>query len=195
MLKFGDQIGEYIDKLQSALNNIDKAQLNTLAELLMDAYQKQSQILVFGNGGSALTASHLACDLNKGASAGLESRWRVISLTDNIGTIMAYANDVSYDEVFIEQLKNFLNPGDLVIGFSGSGNSTNVLKAIEYANSRGAITVGVTGYDGGKLSKVARFSVDARIDDMQISEDVHMVVVHLLMKVLLSACKKITAPC
>ena len=99
-----------------------------------------------GNGGSGASASHAAGDLNKGVSYGREKRFRVISLNDNLATLTAYANDVSYVDVFVEQLKNFLRPGDLVIAISGSGNSPNVLKAIEYANQQGAITVGLTGF-------------------------------------------------
>jgi D-sedoheptulose 7-phosphate isomerase len=178
--------------LHFALTHIDKSQLNMVAELLMEAYRKETQIFVFGNGGSALTASHLACDLNKGASEGLETRWKVIALTDNIGTISAYANDVSYDDIFVEQLKNFLKVQDLVIGISGSGNSTNVVRAVEYANRLGATTVGLTGYDGGHLARAAMFTFNANINDMQVSEDLHMVAVHLLMQVLKTCCSTAT---
>lgn len=150
----------------------------------MNAYKEGSTIFVFGNGGSAATASHFATDLNKGISYGLEKRFRVMALTDNFSTVSAYSNDTSYDDVFVEQMKNFIKPGDLVIGISGSGNSKNVLNAVEYANSRGNITVGITGYDGGKLRQIAKHSVNANIKDMQISEDIHMILGHLTMKVL-----------
>ncbi len=186
VLRFGDQIDEYLKKLHDALYSIDKEQLDMLAEVLMDAYRKEAQIFVFGNGGSALTASHLAGDLNKEASAGLETRWKAIALTNNVGTILAYANDVSYDDIFVEQLKNFLRAEDVVIGISVSGNSTNVIKAVEYANRRGAATVGLTGYDGGRLARVARFNFNTNVEDMQVSEDVHLVTVHLVTRLLAS---------
>jgi D-sedoheptulose 7-phosphate isomerase len=104
----------------------------------------------------------------------------MVCLNDNIPTLTAYANDVSYDEVFVEPLRNFLAPGDLVVAISGSGNSRNVLKAIEYANGAGAVTVGLTGYDGGALKKIARYGVNVPIDDMQVTEDLHMVFDHLI---------------
>jgi D-sedoheptulose 7-phosphate isomerase len=144
-----------------------------------------------GNGGSASTASHFACDLNKGVSLNLANRFRVIPLTDNLPTIMAYANDLSYEEIFIEQLKNFLAPGDLVIGISGSGNSVNVTRAVEYAVSQGNTTIGITGYDGGRLKKIADYSFNAGINDMQISEDLHMITAHILMRLL---CEKLSTP-
>ncbi|HUI45142.1 MAG TPA: SIS domain-containing protein [Nitrospirota bacterium] len=177
-------IDQYLEKLQRTIDALDRRQLNKLAELLMDAYQRDANIFICGNGGSALTASHFACDLNKGASYGLEKRWRVIALTDNLATIMAYANDVSYDEVFVEQLKNFMKPKDVIIAISGSGNSVNVLKAIKYAREKGGMTIGLTGYDGGSLAKIANLALNANINDMQISEDIHMITSHLIMSAL-----------
>ena len=105
-------------------------------------------------------------------------------LSDNVPTLTAYANDLSYDEVFVEQLRNFLEPGDLVIAISGSGNSRNVLKAVEYANRSGAITLGLTGYDGGELRRMAQHGVHIPIADMQVTEDLHMVLDHLCYAVL-----------
>ena len=166
------------------MDKLDREMFNRITNLLIEAYERGATIFVFGNGGSALTASHLACDINKGVSCGLQKRWKVIPLTDNLGTIMAYANDVSYDDIFVEQLKNFLQKGDVVIGISGSGNSPNVLKAVGYANDNGAVTVGFTGYDGGKLARLAHCALNAHINDMQISEDIHMMVTHILMRLL-----------
>jgi D-sedoheptulose 7-phosphate isomerase len=139
---------------------------------------------MMGNGGSAATASHYAADFNKGLSYGKARRFRFICLSDNVPTLTAYANDVAYDEAFVEQLRNFLEPGDLVVAISGSGNSRNVLKAIEYANRSGAVTVGLTGYDGGELKRIARYGVHIPIDDMQVTEDLHMVLDHLAYAVL-----------
>lgn len=183
-MDFTTGIKKYFERLNNTINNMSIDEISNLANILLDAYNKEANIFIFGNGGSALTASHLACDLNKGVSYGLDKRFRVIPLTDNLGTIMAYSNDVDYDCIFLEQLKNFLTDGDVVIGISGSGNSKNVLKAIEYAKEKGNITIGLTGYDGGKLRKTAKYSVNANINDMQISEDIHMILCHLLMTLL-----------
>jgi|SRR3989338_14338 len=182
-MRFTDQINDYLEKLKTAIDGLNRDEINQLAEVLLDAYAKNANIYICGNGGSASTASHFACDINKGVSYGLEKRFKVISLNDNVATIMAYSNDVHYDDVFIEQLKNFIQKDDIVIGISGSGNSKNVLKAIEFANDNGNITCGLTGYNGGKLKEIARYSVNANFDDMQISEDIHLMLTHLLMKI------------
>lgn len=197
-MKFEEPIKNYLNVLQNTISSLDSAEIDNFLDVLMNVYNNGSTIFIFGNGGSAATASHFATDLNKGISYGLEKRFRVMALTDNFSTVSAYSNDTSYDDVFVEQMKNFIKPGDLVIGISGSGNSKNVIKAIEYANLLGNTTVGITGYDGGKLRKLAGHSVNANINDMQISEDIHMILGHLTMKVLngiirneqnLSACK------
>jgi D-sedoheptulose 7-phosphate isomerase len=139
-----------------------------------------------GNGGSAATASHFVCDFNKGLSYGRERKYKFLCLNDNVPALMAYANDVGYDAVFVEQLKNFLQVGDLVIGISGSGNSANVVKAVEYANAHGAVTLALVGYDGGQLKRVAKHCVHVDIADMQIVEDLHMILDHMSMRVLRS---------
>lgn len=177
-------IKSYLVLFTEAFAKINAIEILNIAELLYEAYNRGSKVFIMGNGGSASTASHFACDINKGVSCNLQKRFKVISLTDNLPTILAYANDFSYDDVFIEQLKNFIETDDLVIGISGSGNSVNVLKAIEYANKVGNITIGITGYDGGELKKISKFNFNVGIADMQISEDMHLIFVHLLMKIL-----------
>jgi D-sedoheptulose 7-phosphate isomerase len=137
-----------------------------------------------GNGGSAATASHFAGDFNKGLSWNKKKRFKFICLNDNTPTVMAYANDVSYESVFAEPLKNFFQTGDLIIGISGSGNSKNVLNAIEWGNKNGGTTIGLSGYNGGKLKEIAMHSVHINVDDMQITEDLHMVLDHCIMKIL-----------
>jgi D-sedoheptulose 7-phosphate isomerase len=137
-----------------------------------------------GNGGSGSTASHWACDLNKGCCLGLEKKFKTICLNDNLPTMMAYANDCSYDDIFVEPLKNFFQPDDLVIGISGSGNSQNVLNAIEYANEKGGRTIGLCGYEGGKLHDMVDLSLLAHVNDMQKVEDLHMIIVHISMQVI-----------
>ena len=172
----------YFEGLKNTLNNIDLEGFNRINELLFYALEKGKQIFTMGNGGSGSTASHLVCDLNKGVSFKQKEKFRAICLNDNLPIILAYANDVSYSDVFCEQLKNFMNEEDLVIGFSGSGNSENVLKAVEYANENGGITIGFSGFKGGKLSKIVRFSIVAPVYDMQKSEDIHLVLCHLIMQ-------------
>lgn len=137
-----------------------------------------------GNGGSGSNASHFVGDLNKGFSYGREKRFRAICLNDNQAALTAYSNDVSYEDAFVELLRNFLRPGDVVVGISGSGNSPNILKAIAYANEVGAHTVGLCGFNGGKLAGLARTPLLAPVHDMQQVEDVHMILFHIATQVL-----------
>jgi D-sedoheptulose 7-phosphate isomerase len=183
-MDFARGIDSYLASLQSAISHLDRGEIEVFLNVLMEAYERGSRLFVFGNGGSGATASHFAGDMNKGVSFGLDKRFKFMPLVDNMATITAYSNDVSYDLVFVEQLKNFIEDGDVVIGISGSGNSKNVILAIEYANARGNTTLGITGYDGGKLKQIAKHSVNAGIDDMQVTEDIHMIIAHLTMKVL-----------
>lgn len=175
---------DYISRLSTVLAEFDHSSFSLIVQMLLGAYYEGRQIFVAGNGGSASTASHFACDLNKGVSYGLEKRFRMISLPDCVPSVLAYANDVSYDSVFVEQLKNFYRPGDLVIGISGSGNSENVLRCIKYANENGGHSIGLCGFGGGKLSDMAEVALVARVNDMQKVEDIHMIIVHMLMQVL-----------
>lgn len=183
-MKTETQIKEYLLKLSETVNKISVKDVEQCSKVLLQAYENQKNIFICGNGGSAATASHFACDINKGVSYGLDKRFKIMALTDNLATISAYSNDVNYDFIFLEQIKNFYNPGDVLIGISGSGNSMNVLKAIEFVNENEGVTIGWTGFQGGKLKEVSQFSINANIDDMQISEDIHMTLVHLMMKVL-----------
>ncbi|MDI9357227.1 MAG: SIS domain-containing protein [Chitinophagaceae bacterium] len=177
-------INNYISHLKDTLDTFNRNEIVALHTILEETRQKGKKTIIFGNGGSGSTASHFACDINKGVSLKQQKKHKIIALTDNIPTMLAYANDMGYEEVFVEQMKNFLEEGDIVIGISGSGNSKNVLKAIEYANSKGNTTIGITGYNGGKLKQISKMSVNAHVNDMQISEDLHMILVHLMMKTL-----------
>lgn len=174
----------YFSELHAVLEAVDPGPIEALARLLLAAYEGGQTIFLMGNGGSASTASHWACDLNKGACFHLERKFRVMALTDNLPTILALANDVEYECVFVEQLKNFCRPGDLVVGISASGNSANVLRALEYANQQGCPTAGLCGFDGGQLKRLVSCCVHVPSRDMQIVEDVHLIVGHLLMRVL-----------
>ena len=184
MMDYTKEIEIYFDRLKSTIDLIDKEALNTLMNVMDCARKRGNHIFVMGNGGSSATASHYVCDFNKGVSLNQEKKFRLICLNDNIPSLMAYANDLSFEDIFVGQLKNFLQKDDVILGISGSGNSKNVLKAIEYANENGGIKVGLTGYDGGKLRKMVHYSVHVPINDMQITEDLHMVLDHCMMKIL-----------
>jgi len=171
---------QYVGLLQEALTRFDWSKVDELAALITQAAREDKQIFVFGNGGSGATATHLVEDLAKGALYECGKRLRILALTDNTPLILAWANDVGYEDIFVGQLKNFLDPGDLVIGISGSGNSPNVLKALEYAKQAGATTVGLTGFEGGKLKQLVDLALIVPSDNMQRIEDVHLVIAHLL---------------
>jgi len=173
---------KYISELKGVLDNFPHDQFDRLIEVMMDAYHSEKHIFVMGNGGSASTASHWVCDINKGCCLNKNKKFKMMSLNESVSTMLAYANDLSYENVFIEQLKNFFVPGDVVIGISGSGNSINVLKAIEYANKNGGTTIGLCGYSGGKLYKMVDIPILAKVNDMQKVEDIHMIVAHMSMQ-------------
>ena len=175
MIDFIKDITEYCDTLKTTIDATPKEDINQVLNILLQAYEQRQQVFVMGNGGSAATASHLACDFNEGISEGKTKRFRVIALTDNIPSITAIANDMGYEMIFVQQLSSLMEPGDYVIGISGSGNSENVIRAIDYGNEHGAITVGFTGYSGGRLKESAQHNIHINIDDMQVAEDLHMV--------------------
>lgn len=181
-----EQSLKYFSEIKSVLDSLDISAIEKVVDLLYSTYSNGNYIFIMGNGGSASAASHFACDINKGVSHPFLKKYRVISLSDNIPLITAYANDISYEDVFIEQMKNYLEPGALVIGISGSGNSRNILKAIDYANENSAVTVGLTGFDGGVLAKKVSVNVNVGINDMQKCEDVHLMLIHLIMQVMQS---------
>lgn len=183
-MNYINKISAYFEREKATLDAINKEDLNTLMNLLVDAKDAGKTIFIMGNGGSAATASHYVCDFNKGVSLGKEKMFKFICLNDNVPTMMAYANDLSYADVFVGPLKNFMQAGDIVIGISGSGNSVNVVRAIQYANENGGISVGLTGYSGGKIKQLCKYNVHVPVDDMQITEDLHMVLDHCMMSIL-----------
>src|SRR4051794_25731071 len=170
----------YKTDLLQAIEAIDVQKVNQAIDMLSQAREQNRHVFVCGNGGSASTASHFACDMVKGASFGRTSRFRIMALTDSLPTITAYSNDVSYDCIFAEQLKNFAHPGDVLIAISGSGNSPNVLCAMEYATSTGCRTIALTGRDGGKLGPLAELNIQASNPHMGRIEDAHMIVMHMI---------------
>ena len=177
-------IKNYINEEIGILQSLDIEEINNVMHLLEAARNDGRRIYICGNGGSAATASHYVGDFNKGVSFGLDKRYRFESLGDNIPTMMAIANDICYEDIFVEPLKNKMDEGDIVIGISGSGNSENVVRAIEYANAHGGLTIGIVGYDGGKVKQLAQHSIHVKINNMQIVEDVHMMLDHVMMYVL-----------
>ena len=170
----------YKTDVLSAIETIELEKVSQAIDILTRAREEDRRIFVCGNGGSASTASHFVCDMVKGASFRRDKRFRIMALTDSLPTITAYANDVSYDCVFVEQLKNFAEPGDVVIAISGSGNSPNVLQAVDYANSIGCRTIALSGRNGGKLGSMAQLNLQASNPHMGRIEDVHMIVMHMI---------------
>ena len=175
-------IENYLTLVKSTIDQLDRTQIEKTAEAFMRVYDAGKTIYIFGNGGSDASATHACGDFVKGASYGLEKRFKVMSLVDNLPALMAIANDISYDDIFIEQLKNFIQPGDLVIGISGSGNSNNVVKAIEFAKQKGIQTIAFCGYKGGKIKEIADLAIHSAAMDMEVAEDIHMMVFNVLKK-------------
>jgi D-sedoheptulose 7-phosphate isomerase len=171
---------QYKTALEETISKIDTDRVGQAIEWFDEARAQSKHIFVCGNGGSASTASHFACDMVKGASFNRDSRFRIMALTDSLPTLTAYSNDVSYECVFVEQLKNFAQPGDLVMCISGSGNSPNVLRAAEYANAIGCKTIALTGRDGGKLAPLAQLNIQVPVPHMGRIEDAHMIICHMI---------------
>src|SRR5260221_5177386 len=172
-MTFSDQ---YRADLLNSLHSIDTSLVEQAIQWFDQARASGRHIFVCGNGGSASTASHFACDIVKGASYNREARFRIMALTDSLPTLTAYSNDVSYECVFVEQLKNFAQSGDIVMAISGSGNSPNVLRAVEYGNSIGCQTIALTGRDGGRLGPMAQLNIQVANPHMGRIEDGHMIV-------------------
>ncbi len=170
----------YKEDLLNAVNRIDLDKVEQATAWLREARDTDHHIFTCGNGGSASTASHFVCDIVKGASYGREKRFRIMALTDSLATLTAYSNDVNYESVFVEQLKNFAGSGDVLIAISGSGNSPNVLRAVEYARSVGCKTIGLTGRDGGKLGQAAELNIQVPVQHMGRIEDAHLIVCHMM---------------
>ena len=164
----------------NAIDAIDLKKVGQAIEIFRLAREEGRRIFVCGNGGSASTASHFVCDMVKGASYGKEARFRIMALTDSLPTITAYSNDVGYECVFVEQLKNFAEPGDVVMAISGSGNSPNVLRAVEYGNSLGCRTIALTGRNGGALGPMAELNLQVSEPHMGRIEDAHMIALHMI---------------
>lgn len=172
----------YLDRLSALLAVQNRDEIDTAIAVIADVWQRGGQIVTFGNGGSAMTALHFVTDWAKMISMKTGRPFLGRSLLDNMGILTAYANDVAYADIFREQLKVILRPGDLALAISGSGNSENVLRGVEYANEIGATTLGLCGYRGGRLKGLCRHVVWADVDDMQLVEDLHAIFGHIVMR-------------
>jgi D-sedoheptulose 7-phosphate isomerase len=174
---------DYLKKLKEILDELPLEDIERVADILLEAYEKGKYVYIMGNGGSAATAAHMVCDLAKGTiwpvSHG-EKRFRVIGMSDNIPLMTAWTNDIDYSQVFREQLLNLVGEGDVVIGISGSGSSDNVIKAMEYANSCSATTIGFSGCGGGRLKDTAKECIVVNSHNMERIEDVHLIISHII---------------
>lgn len=173
-------IRDYLTELAGTLSLVNFSEIEDTISLLEESRMRGSRIFICGNGGSAATASHFACDLVKGTMKNGMRTFKVIPLTDNVPLITAWANDTDYENIFGMQLEPLVERDDIVIGISGSGNSQNVVRAMEIANLRGAITIGITGFDGGRVKSLVRHSLHVDSFNMQQVEDIHMILVHLM---------------
>lgn len=182
-MDYRNYINEYINLEIETLKRVDQDALNDGLNLIHETYEKEGRVYIFGNGGSSATASHYVNDFNRGLSEHTEKKFHFICLNDNVATLMAIANDFSFEDVFQMQLEGNLKEEDIVIAISGSGNSKNIIKAVEYAKQCGNKVIGLTGFDGGKLKGLSDINLHVNVNSMQVTEDIHMVFDHLMMSV------------
>ena len=175
-----EAITAYLSDMQGTLSKLPIDEIERVVNVLRQARAQRKRVFLFGNGGSAATASHLACDLGKGTITNGRPPLRATALTDNMPLISAWANDSSYDNVFAQQLQGEIEPGDIAMGISGSGKSPNVLNAVRVAKSAGAITIGLTGFDGGDLKNLVDFCIVIPCHSIDQVEDVHLVLGHVI---------------
>jgi D-sedoheptulose 7-phosphate isomerase len=175
---------QYFKELERVLVSLPKEGIDQIADALVEAYHAGRMVFVCGNGGSAALASHFACDLGKGtAYCNGGKRFRVLALTDNLPTLTAWANDSSYEDVFSEQLRNFVQPHDIAFAISGSGNSKNILNALQAAREAGAATIGISGFQGGTMKSLCDLCVIVPSENMQIIEDLHVAIAHSIFRI------------
>ncbi len=181
MRDYKEEIQDYLTHEVETIRALDVNAINSALNLLEEAFERESTVYIFGNGGSSATASHFQNDFNKGVSEHTEKKFRFHCLNDNVATLMAISNDLGFENVFRQQIIGRLRPGDIAIAISGSGNSPNIINAVEYAKEQGTKIIGITGYDGGKLKALSDVSLHAPVNSMQIAEDIHMIFDHLMM--------------
>lgn len=176
----------YLRRIPAILGKLPYGAIDEAAEALFETYRDDRTLFVFGNGGSAALASHTACDFGKGTCVNGNRRFRVVSFTDNVPLLTAWANDQCYEDVFAEQLRSFVRAGDAVLAISGSGRSPNVLRGLQAARDANARTIGLTGFDGGKMKMLCDVCIVVPCDNMQLIEDLHVAVAHSIFSVLRS---------
>ncbi len=178
---------QYFEELQRVVVALPHSTINQIADELVRANESGRMVYLFGNGGSASLASHFACDLGKGtAYCNGGKRFRVLALTDNVPTMTAWANDSRYEDIFSEQLRNFVQPQDVAVAISGGGNSKNVLNALQVARSAGAFTIGMSGFQGGQMKSLCDICVVVPSDNMQVIEDLHLSMAHSIFRIVSS---------
>jgi D-sedoheptulose 7-phosphate isomerase len=175
-----DNVDSYLEQLVAAVNVIPRDRLNELGDTLYRAYKNEKQVFTLGNGGSASTSSHMAADIAKNTIGPNMRRFRVLSLNDNLATMTALANDLGYENVFREQLKNLIRPGDVLIAVSASGNSPNVIGAIHYAREQCAEVVALLGFDGGQAAALADVPIVVPSNHYGVIEDAHLIINHIV---------------
>lgn len=183
-MDYTHDIRAYLDKEKSVLEGLDENEISAVMNVLEETRTSGNKVFICGNGGSAATASHFTCDFNKGISYSQKVKYNFECLNDNVPMMMAIANDIGYEDIFSEPLKNKMRKEDVLFAISGSGNSKNVVKAAEYAKSIGATVIGLVGYDGGQVKKLSDYCIHINIENMQIVEDLHMTIDHVMMYVL-----------
>lgn len=173
-------ITSYLNKTSGMIEQLQSPDIQKIINILDKARKEKRQVFICGNGGSAATASHFTVDLGKGASMDRDPRFKIICFNDCTPWITALGNDFSYDRIFVEQLKNFASEGDVLMTISGSGNSPNIIQAVEWANEHGVTTIGMTGRPGGKLGQIAQHPVFVESSHMGRIEDGHSLILHVV---------------
>ncbi len=177
-------VKQYLNRLRDEVDRVSEEDMRVWSDLLFDAWEQDRSVYIFGNGGSGTTATHMSEDLGKSTlrpedlNDDSKRRLKVMSLTDNLGWILAVGNDCGYDQVFLQQLMNYGRTDDVVIAISGSGNSPNIVQAVQWANKHGLTTFGLTGYDGGKLKQIQQRGLHVALDDMGMVESIHLCLFH-----------------
>ena len=184
MLRKGQSMNKdlinYIEDLKMLLDCIDVEKVEQAINILQKAHQEKKRIFIIGNGGSAATANHFACDFGKNAIPDDENRFKLISLSDHSSAITAYGNDNGFENVFSEQLKNLMEKGDILFAISASGNSPNIIKAVEYAKGKEGAIIGLTGFDGGKLKELSDVNINIVSEKYEPIEDLHLIITHMI---------------
>lgn len=183
-MDYTQKLKDYIEEERKVIDTLNIAHINDVMNVLESTRANHGRIYICGNGGSGATASHFVCDFNKGVGSLSKDKYQFICLNDNVPSVLAIANDISYDDVFAFQLEGVITANDVFIGISGSGNSKNVVKAMETAKTVGAKTVALCGYSGGRMKELADYSVHVASHNMQFCEDIHMMLDHMMMYVL-----------